>query len=560
MVAVLVPSVALADSSISPETVDELVFPGESVDVAKTVGTPDVPPRVDVCLLQDESFSALDDIGNLQNPVTIVEIFDGVRAWAPDSQFGVTGFRDYERSPFGSSGDWVYRLLSSMSPDFAAWEAGVNALVAGGGADIPEAQYDAIVAAAGPGPTDYEPDPVALQGDCGWRDDADTSRVLVVTTDAPFHTPDGTHQHDVASTTAALLAANVTVVGLKADGASTELDDLAAATGGSVQALSPDGSNIAEAILAGLSNLQVEVALVSDCDAPISTVFTPPMVTVTSGGDALFTETIGVDVGAAGGTYTCTDQVTYDGTLVDLFETKTIHVPGISLDPEFAINPLVAGTSHTVTATVLAGDFGAVAGVPVEFEIVGGPNAGITGSGVTDAEGEVDFTWSPGDITPDFIGTDSVVASFTNADGSVVYGRDLATKEWIDAAAPEGACLESVNPSGKHEPSAPGKGNQGQNQDGFYELDGSDEVWPDDVLEFFVRDGESGTVFGPFAIGTVIKWTEANGVTPKIKAMAGHNSAVDWHIIANGDAEVVVVDGAGNTSDPAACLVPPEPK
>jgi hypothetical protein len=559
MMVALAPAVALADPSIDPEAIEALVFPGESIDVAKTVGTPELPPKVDVCLLEDETFSFSDDIAALQNPVTIAQIFDGVRAGSPDSQFAVTGFRDYEQSPYGSTGDWEYRLLSTMSPDFADWSNGVNALTAGAGGNIPEGQYDAIVAAAGPGPTDYEPDPLGPQGDCGWRDDPDVTRVLVVATDAAFNLPGvgAPHINDLATTTAALLAAEVTLVGLKAPGAGGELDALAAATGGSVSPLSSDGSDIADAILEGLSNLPLDVALTSDCVAPITTSFNPPVNTVTSGDDAFFLETIGVQAGAAGGTYTCTDQVTFDGVQTELVESKTIHVPGITLGPATADNELTAGTEHTVTATIVAGDYGPVAGVPVEFEIISGPNAGLTGSGVTDAAGEVDFTWNPGGIGPSYIGTDTVVAWFTNDDGSVTYGRDIATKDWVDTTPPVAACVESVNPSSKKIPSAPGKGGKGQNQDGFYAFDGSDEVSPDGALVFFVTDDGTGTVFGPYAIGTTIKWTEANGASPSAKLMAG---AVDYHLRGQGDASLTVVDGVGNVSDAAACLVPPSPK
>jgi len=553
----LLPGGASADPGISPAEVEATVFPGESLDVAKTVGTPAIPPKVDVCLLEDETGSFGDDIANLQNPATILAIFNGVRDESPDSQFAVAGFRDYEAGFFGSPGDWVYRLLSPMSPDLAAWTVGVNALTAGGGADGPEALFDAVAAAAS-GPTDYEPDSVGSQADCGWRADPDVTRVLVVTTDAESHSSgDGTHAHNLASATAVLAAEDIVVIGLKAPGAGTELDSLAAATGGSVQALSSDGSNIAAAILAGLSNLPVEVSLTSDCVAPISTSFLPPSSEVTSGDDAFFTETIAVASGAAGGTYECTDTVVYDGTPSDVIETKTIHVPGIDLTPADADNELAAGAEHTVTATVTAGEAGPVAGVTVEFEIVSGPNAGLTGSGVTDAAGEATFTWSPGAVDSDHLGVDTVTATFTDG-GIVEYGSDSATKEWIDTTPPEAECLADVNPAGS-EPTAPGKGGKGQNQDGFYLLDGDDTVWADEDLEVYVVDTGSGTVFGPYPVGTVIKYTEDDDATPEAKPMGGPNSEVDWHIIGTGDAEIRVVDGSGNVGT-VYCLVPPPPK
>lgn len=310
---------AAVEPSVTPDTVEAVVFPGGEYVVEKTVTTPEIPPKVDVCLLEDETGSFFDDIANLQNPVTIAAIFDGVRAASPDSQFAVAGFRDYPVSPYGSPGDWVYRLYSTMSPLFANWSTGVNLLSAGGGNDIPEAQYDAIVAAVDGG---------FGFGSCGFRADPQVAKVLVVTTDAPFHGPDGTHVNDGATTITALTAANVTVIGLKAPGAGGELDALAAATGGSVQPLSSNGANIASAILAGLGNLPVEVSMESDCAYPISTTFSPASRTVTSGSVANFTETISVAADAPGGTYICTDYVLIDGERLDgVVETKTIKVP-----------------------------------------------------------------------------------------------------------------------------------------------------------------------------------------------------------------------------------------
>jgi hypothetical protein len=320
--------------ALSPTDVEVSVFPGADAWVEKTVHTPEIPPDIDICLVQDETGSFFDDIANLQNPATINAIYDGIKAGAPGAHFAVTGFRDYDLNPWGSPGDWVYRLLSSMSPTLADWTNGVNALVAGGGNDFPEAQYDAIAAAAGPGPTDYAPDSLGPQDDCGWRIAANVTRVMVVTTDASFHTPvTGTHANDHNSALLALQTANVVLIGLKAPGAGVELDFLAGSTGGSVQPLGSDGSNIVDAIFDALADIEVEVSMDSNCEWPISTSFDPDSIVVTSGEDAVFHETISVAPDAPGGTYTCEDWALIDGApMVDaageiILERKTIHVP-----------------------------------------------------------------------------------------------------------------------------------------------------------------------------------------------------------------------------------------
>lgn len=550
---------------IFPSHVEALVFPGEAHLVDKTVRTPPIPPKVDVCLLEDETGSFGDDITNLQ--LAAEAIFDNVRLISPDSHFAVAGFRDYPESPFGSPGDWVYRRLSGMSPNKTDWLNGVSLLTAAGGADFPEAQFDGVVAAAGPG---FFHDPtLGEQPECGWRSDPNVTRVLVVATDAPFHVPapGKPHVHDLTSTIVALQAQGIVVIGLKAPGANTELDSLASATGGSVQPLSSDGSNIASAIVAGLSNLKATVKMVSDCTAPLSTTFAPPEVQVISGSNAYFTETISVAIGALGGTYACKDWALINGApLTDskgniFYETKKIHVPGISLTPEQATNELKPGATHSVTATVSAGELGPVAGVAVQIKIEAGPNAGQLISGTTDANGQLSWTYLATQ-GPAGLGTDSLVAVFTTVDGVTVYGKDFATKLWRDTTPPKAACVATVNPHGRKVPSAPGNGGQGQNQDGFYQLSAKDLVWPEDKLEVFVKDLGSGQVFGPYPVGTNIKYTQAPGATPGFKRMGstqGSANAVDWHITGKGDAVVFAVDGSGNISAEASCLVPPPP-
>jgi hypothetical protein len=245
-----------AVAQVEPPTVVDELAPGGSMTLTKEVTTPPIPPVVDICLLEDETGSFGDDIANLQGGTTASDIYDAIVAESPNAQFAVAGFRDYE-PPWGSAGDWVFRVLSNMSELKANWLAGIAALTAGGGGDTPEAQYDAIVAAT---------------TSVNWRDPAVTpgvQRVLVVTTDAPFHLPgdDKPHVNTEASTITALQAQNIIVIGLKAPGSGAELDALAAATGGSTQALSSNGEDIAQAILDGLAELTTDVWWeVVECD------------------------------------------------------------------------------------------------------------------------------------------------------------------------------------------------------------------------------------------------------------------------------------------------------
>jgi hypothetical protein len=121
-------------------------------------------------------------------------------------------------------------------------------------------------------------------------------------------------------------------------------------------------------------------------------------------------------------------------------------------------------------------------------------------------------------------------------------------------------CLPTVNPHGQKQPQAPGSG---MNEDGFYVFG----TLPGELNEQVrIRDIASGVVFGPFINGTRIKWVEANGATPTQTKMGGNNGngrgqalAVDYQILARGDAQAFFVDEKG-VEVSVTCLVPPFPK
>lgn len=250
------------------------------------------------------------------------------------------------------------------------------------------------------------------------------------------------------------------------------------------------------------------------------------------------------------------------GGTADVTQCETIHLLQLSAAPLQAENELGSDNEHTVTATLL-GDPGQIAGRKVDFNVTGQnptteaqgsctPNADCT----TDAGGQVSFSYMV-PIEPDSLGMDTITVSTSIA--GMLDAIDLE-KTWVDTTPPVAACVETVNPHGKNIPQAPGTG---QNEDGFYQLSAMDDTWPADSLEVFVTDIGSGTVFGPFAVGDNIKYTQAGGAKPSSKPMGSGNGqagAVLVHIKGNGDAELTAVDGAGNESDPSSCLVPRPPK
>jgi hypothetical protein len=569
----LTAGVALADPGIDPNTVERLIFPGESSVVGKAVTTPAIPPTPDIYFLADTTGSMGSAIANVK--ANAAAVLADIASQTTDPLFGAGDYKDF---PYDS---YAFLNAAPITNDGgAAALAAIAGWAASGGFDGSEGQFYAL-------------DRIA-DGVVNWR--PNSTRIVVWFGDAPAHDPVCSaisglgYDISEASLTAKLVAAEIRVIaistltgfpsGLNDDpqlsagdynppcaigGSAGQANRIAAATGGvSLTNVPPD--QVSAAILQGLANLPAEVAMESTCVAPISTSFAPASQTVTSGDVANFVETISVAAGAAGGTYTCYDWATVNGEDMvnaagDLItEDKTIHVPGIDLQPETDTNELGFDLSHQVMATVSAGDYGPVEGVLVTFEVTAGPNAGPTGSDVTDVAGEAFFSYTPA-VAPASLGTDTIVACFTNADGTVVYGCDTAEKTWQDTTPPVAACVPTTNPAGLNEPNAPGNGGQGQNQDGYYRVSAVDVVWPADALEIFVTDSGSGTVFGPFPVDTKIKYVQAPGGTPSIRLMggnAGHEPY--WLIKGRGDALVTGVDGSGNVSDPVSCLVPPPPQ
>jgi hypothetical protein len=102
----------------------------------------------------------------------------------------------------------------------------------------------------------------------------------------------------------------------------------------------------------------------------------------------------------------------------------SVSVNGLTLTPATAINAIPG--EHTVTATVRNTQTNEpVSGITVDFTITSGPNMGTSDSGTSDANGQVNFTYS-GSVA----GTDTIQASMASAVG----GPDItstATKEWI---------------------------------------------------------------------------------------------------------------------------------
>jgi hypothetical protein len=343
--------------SLDPASVTENVALGGSFDVTKTVHVPEIPPNADVYFLVDTTGSMVSVINQIKTDIGL--IIPAVQAADPSTQFGLSEYKDF---PFDA---FAFNPIVPNGPDdgvgggFDVSDA-VAGLAAGGGFDGSEGQFYAMDQLAGAGnPGGFTPS---------------TASILVWIGDAPAHDPVCSAISGLgygiteASVTAKLVAPawggnGINVVAISTTtGFPAGLDDdptliagdygaacgapggvagqatrITGATGGTHLTNVPPGQ-IAAAILTAIGSVTVNVSMTTDCAAPIGVSFAPASQNVTSGGHAVFTETIDV-AGADPDTYQCDDWALIgDNPMTDaagaiIKEHKTITVVAATCDP-----------------------------------------------------------------------------------------------------------------------------------------------------------------------------------------------------------------------------------
>jgi len=289
---------------IAPASFDATLKPGESAHVTTVADVPEVPRLLDVMLMVDLTGSYSDDLPQMRALAPL--IYDNVRAVAPKASFGLSTFVDLPFYPWGASGEWGYRLDQPLTEDRGTWLTAVNNMVSRYGADEPEAQYIALyqaVTGAGlemPATTDgdyNDPGEIPPGQQIRWR--GASNRVIAITTDSSFHRQGDSGSFPYPAPTrdqlvAALRARRVRVISIKAPGATAQMDDIAAATGGSVVLTGNTSPEIANAITVGLEDLSFVVRPVPEGCGPLQLTFDPAQIEVAGGTVVTFNETITV--------------------------------------------------------------------------------------------------------------------------------------------------------------------------------------------------------------------------------------------------------------------------
>jgi hypothetical protein len=491
VIAAVTSAAALATPGVSPAHYADSLDPGSSVTITKTVETPPIPPKPDIVLMADTTGSMDGSIANVRDNASA--ILSQIQGTQPTAQFAVAEYKDE------TDGAAVYQVDQQLTGNAADVVTGINAWSAAGGGDIPEAWIGALGRI--PSTIDFRPD---------------GTRVVVMFGDAPSHDP--SLGFSLGSATSGLQAAGIRVIAIDVgdldhDGQATHVTSQ---TGGVLAAADP--TEVASTILSELQNLPAVVTHDTTCDPGVSLSFDQASSTVTSGGSTTFQETVTLAGGAAqGSSVTCTTRFLVNGELPGPAFVQTVEIAVNDVTP-----PVVTVESKTVEAT--------------------GPD-GATTSYAASALDNVDGPLAPDCAPPSgslfALGSTTVTCEATDAAGNTGTGTGTITV--VDTTAPTAGCPEGANPGG-HVPGS-------HNPDGFFLLTGSDAV--DTAPQIYLRDTGSGTVFGPYAAGQEIKYTE-NGAPPSVRTMPGGI----LHITGNGDAEVYATDFSGNQSAPTACLVP----
>lgn len=362
---------------VTPSSVDVTLTVGESAEITKEVTTPRCPNLLDLVLMIDLSGSYWDDLPTIKGMAP--GLFDYIST-CPDvdsAMFGLASFVDVPLSEWGSSaGDYAYKRDQNLTDDKTAWVGAVNSLTTYSGWDWPQNQYIALYQAAtglgmdADGNGIYDPWDVTPGGMPGWRENA--THVVAITTDAPFHTPGDSSCTEAGypcpmdypgpdrdATVAALNAAGIKVIAIKAPGAGLEMDDIATATGGAVKYTSDTSEGIGEAIIEALEEMTGDVTYeITGCD-PLDVSLVPTLHEDVAGETTVeFVETILVPETTVPGTYTCSVtfkwmDTTFDNSTQEIsVVVKAMEMP-VDIKPQSCPNPINVNKKGVTPVAIL---------------------------------------------------------------------------------------------------------------------------------------------------------------------------------------------------------------
>jgi len=290
----------------------------------------------DVMWLVDLSGSFDDDLATWKNQTTAIA--NALHDVVPNFRVALASFVDAPCGEFGyaDGGDYGYRLDLAFSDNMDRFSNKVNSLEVLNGNDMPESQLEAMYQAmTGAGRT--------LSGDCasasilatepGWG--AERLRFLLVSTDAPFHTPSDVDEYGVAypypTTVQDVIETaqrlGVTIFFFNGDDIDASASDIASATGGLVLDVGSDSSGLVDAIERAMNGAvtDAEVRLVPVGDDGLVSRIEPEAATVnlTTTRSLTFNVTF-TDSGVAAGEVRFELEIRVNGSLIGSIPVKVV--------------------------------------------------------------------------------------------------------------------------------------------------------------------------------------------------------------------------------------------
>ncbi len=500
-----------AGSAVDVQRYSVVLAAGDPLTLDVTVTTPERTGTglLDLVLLQDLSGSFSGDLVTLR--ALAPDLFDSVTALGFDAAFGVASFIDKPVSGFGSTiSSFPYRTDLPLTASRGDFLDTINGLDTQPGGDAAESQLEALLQ-------------VSLRDlEIGYRPGA--SRIVVLTTDAPFHVagdlasvppnngdaildgdPPGSGEDypSVEQVRNALISAGIVPIFAVTSNRTDVYDDLVTQLGvGAVVVLEADSSNIISVIEESVEiSLSTVIGAVSDDDFGYVTSFTP---------SAGFAD---VDPGT---------EVTFSILLEtddpgDLADTLTFSVPGfgvVQIDVEPDVQDFdpddddFSVTAVEGVATAVGQSFMLPSGAIVNLAADGVLTYDVNGAFQSLAEGETttdSFEYTISDV---FGATDSALVTVTvtgindapeAVDDTVTTDEDTAVASISvlgndrDPDTGDMLSVESVNTTGTlGSVTDNGDGTLAYDPNGAFETLGVGET-ATDVFSYSITDGAGET-------------------------------------------------------------------
>lgn len=198
---------------------------------------------LDLALVIDSTNSMKPYIDSVKGAAT--QIVSDVARLVPDYRISIIDFRDLPQWT-GIASDYPFKLDAKFTNDQTSILAAISGLATGGGGDVPESDYSALISTMRDGSTG------------GWRNDAQILKEIILISDAPPHDPEpitGFTRDDVSKAALALDPAVIQAIVPGDDAnAQAQLGALATATGGNLYTPA-DASQVVPALVSAIGTI-----------------------------------------------------------------------------------------------------------------------------------------------------------------------------------------------------------------------------------------------------------------------------------------------------------------